>query len=85
MNHKSRTIQTPSYTKEEAADVLSKDLKIKSVSQVLIPVDNREVHCYEFRCNGKKEDEILIYINTQNLEEEQIFIVLNTFGGTLVK
>lgn len=85
MNHKSRTIQTPSYTKEEAAVVLSKDLKINSVSQVLIPVDNREVHCYEFRCNGKKGDEILIYINTQNLEEEQIFIVLNTFGGTLVK
>jgi len=85
MNHKSRTIQTPSYTKEQAADILNKDLKINSTSQVLIPVDNEEIHCYEFACSGKSGDEILIYINTQNLEEEQIFIMLNTFGGTLVK
>ena len=85
MNHKSRTIQTPLYTKEQAAGVLSDDLTITSVVQALIPVDNEEIHCYEFRCIGKKDNEILIYINTQNLEEEQILIVLNSFGGTLVK
>lgn len=85
MNHKNRTIQTPSYTQEQAKQVISDTLEIKKISQVLIPVNDSEIHCYEFLCNGKSEDKVLVYINTQNLKEEQILIMIDTFGGVLVK
>lgn len=85
MNHKERIIRTPAYTVEQAQAALNESLKPVNVTQVLIPVQRREVHCYEFICNGKNSDKILVYINTQTLEEEQIYILMETNGGSLVK
>ena len=37
------------------------------------------------KCKNAKGNELLIYINTKTLESEQIFTLLKTDGGTLVK
>ena len=85
-NHKSRNIATPKYTVEQAKEVLSKNLVVEGVLNALIPTASKgEVHCYEFKCKGINNEEVLVYINTLNLNEEQIFILLKTDGGILTK
>lgn len=85
-NHTDRAFQTPSYTVDEAMEKISSDLDVSEVSMTLIPTDSGgEVRCYEFLCKGEEDQEILVYINVQTLEEEQIYILLKTDGGTLVK
>ncbi|MBO5746494.1 MAG: germination protein YpeB [Clostridia bacterium] len=85
-NHYTRTIETPKYTLEEARQKLSKALIVNGVKRCIIPSDgNAEKHCYEFDCIGIDGEELLVYINTQNLEEERILLLLKTDGGTLTK
>ena len=86
MNHKPRTLKVPVHTKEEAKKVISPHLKIKSTSLALIPSSGQnELYCFEFLCEGEQKEEILVYVNTETLIEEQIFILLKTDGGTLTK
>lgn len=86
MNHSARTLSAPAYTEQQAAAVLSPKLKYKSVNQTIIPSGGKnELHCYEFLCEGQKGEEVLVYINTQTLYEENILILLKTDGGTLTK
>ncbi len=85
-NHTERAFQTPSYTAEEAMEKISSDLEVKEIAITLIPTDaGGEVRCYEFLCSGEDGQEILVYINVLTLEEEQIYILLKSDGGTLVK
>lgn len=85
-NHTERSFKVAHYTKEEAAEKISPDLQIKDVAIALIPTDSGgEVRCYQFLCDTQDGQEILIYINTLSLEEEQIYILLKNDGGTLVK
>ena len=84
-NHTDRAFQVPAHTAEEAMEKISSDLEIEKTSMTLIPTDGGgEVRCYEFLCRSESE-EILVYINVQTLEEEQLYILLKTDGGTLVK
>ncbi len=65
---------------------INSDLEVEKTSITLIPTDGGgEVRCYEFLCRSESGGEILVYINTSTLEEEQIYILLKTDGGTLVK
>lgn len=85
-NHHTRTISTPKYSVNDAREKLSKALKINDVNRCIIPTDGKqEKHCYEFQCTGIDGEELLVYVNTQNLEEEQILLLLKTDGGTLTK
>ncbi len=85
-NHTNRAFATPSYTSDEAMVKIASDLQVNEVAMTLIPTDSGgEVRCYEFLCSGENNQEILVYINVQTLEEEQIYILLKTDGGTLVK
>lgn len=85
-NHTDRAFQIPDYTSDEAATKISTDLEISEIAIALIPTDGGgEVRCYEFLCLGENSQEILVYINVKTLEEEQIYILLKTDGGTLVK
>ena len=85
-NHKIRNMPSPKYTVAEAAEKLSESLTVESVRRSIIPTDGlTEKHCYEFKCKGVDGEEILVYINVDNLEEEQILLLLKTDGGTLVK
>ena len=85
-NHTDRTFTTPTHTQEEAAKIINSELSINKTSLALIPTSgNNEVRCYEFACTSKDGQELLIYINTDTLEEEEILILLKTDGGILVK
>ncbi len=85
-NHTKRTITTPKYSIDEARQKLSPALKINSAKRCIIPTSgNMEKHCYEFDCIGVDNEEILVYVNVENLEEERILLVVKTDGGTLTK
>ncbi len=85
-NHTSRAFEIPTQTAEDAMAKISSDLMVEKTAITLIPTDSGgEVRCYEFLCRTESESEILVYINVQTLEEEQIYILLKTDGGTLVK
>ncbi len=85
-NHKTRAFKSPAYTIEQAAELINKSLTVKSTALALIPTNKREeIRCYEFSCTSADNQDVLIYINTQTLEEEDVLILLKSDGGTLVK
>ena len=85
-NHKNRAFETPKYSADEARNVLSDKLTVNEIAVALIPTKSAgEVRCYEFTCRASDGEEILVYINTQNLEEEDVLILLKSDGGILVK
>ena len=86
MNHKARTLKVPVHTAKDASSVISPHLTIKRTRLALIPSSGQnELYCYEFLCTGEQKEEILVYVNTETLAEEQIFILLKTDGGVLTK
>lgn len=85
-NHTSRTFESPRHTEEEARKLISKKLEIQNVSLALIPTSaTEEKRCYEFSCISADGQEILVYINTATLAEEEILILCKSDGGILVK
>lgn len=85
-NYKTRTLKTPEYSVEQAREIISDSLTVKSEALVLIPTDaGYEKHCYEFTCTGRHDEEILLYINVETLEEEEILMLIRTNGGILTK
>ena len=58
-------------------------LNIDSQRLCIIPTDSKdEVLAYEFKGNID-DKEFLVYINANTLQEEKIYILLNTPGGTM--
>ena len=85
-NHTERAFETAAVTAEEAAGIVSDKLEIKETAMALIPTDGGgEARCYEFVCEAEDGQEILVYINAVNLDEEDILILLKSDGGTLTK
>ncbi len=85
-NHTSRAFEMPAYTETDAAQIVNGELEIQSTSIALIPTDSGgEVRCFEFLCKSAKGEDVLVYVNLLDLQEEQFFILLKTDGGTLVK
>lgn len=84
-NHKDREIKKPAKSKEEAREVVSKQLTIiKEAREAIIPTDGEnEVFAYEFVTRGKSGEIVLVYINSNNLSEEQILILSDTQEGIL--
>ncbi len=86
MNHHTRTIPVPQKSEGEAKSVLSDNLSVISSKKVIISTTGKnEKLCYEFYCKGENDEELLIYINAANLQEENILLLLKTDGGTLTK
>jgi len=85
-NHKNRAFTTPAHTLQQAKELISPKLTVNDTALALIPTSGGgEVRCYEFSCSSEDGQEILVYINTSNLAEEEILILLKSDGGTLVK
>ena len=84
-NHTDRAFETPSYTTEEAQAVLNDSLTLVKTAIANIPTAYGEARCYEFTCLSIDGNEILVYINTKDLSEEDILILLKSDGGTMVK
>lgn len=83
-NHKERAFETPSYTLEQAREIVSGNLTINKTAIALIPTAAGEERCYEFVCSDG-DQEVLVYINVTTLAEEEILILLKGDGGILVK
>ena len=85
-NHRLRAFESPNYTAGQAEEILDERLRVEGQKMALIPTDGGgEIRCYEFLCKGENDREILIYVSTKMLTVEQIFILLKTDGGTMVK
>ena len=85
-NHKERAFPTAKYTEQEAQELISPKLTVRNTRLALIPTDAvEETRCYEFTCISGDNQEILVYINTADLSEEEILILQKSDGGVLVK
>ena len=85
-NHTARAFEIPESTPEQAEQFISNLLTVQKTSIALIPTaGGGEIRCYEFACKNEDGGDILVYINLKNFEIEQIYILLKTDGGTLVK
>ena len=84
MNHHARELAAPAITLEQAQQKLSPALSVVSTGLAVIPNEGlNEQYCYEFKCNGKDGDEVLVYISTQTGLEEQILILIKSENGIL--
>ena len=86
VNHFARTDVNPILTSENAAKSLSPYLTVKDVKTAVIPTDSgNEILFYEFWCEGTGNEELLVYINAATGEEENIFFLLYSDNGILVR
>lgn len=83
-SHRQRTLPEPVYTRDEAREMISDDLDVRSIRLALIPATPvNERLCYEFK--GEYEGtSYIVYINALTLYEEQIFKILDSERGQLV-
>lgn len=82
-SHRERKIAKPKITVEQAKSKLNKKLEILSEGLAIIPTEYQtELTTYEFK--GRiGENNFIVYINTENGKEENIFMIIDTPGGTL--
>ena len=86
MNHTERELPAPKNSIQAAQAILSPELTVQSGALTLISLNStQEVLCYEFACKGQNDEDILVYVNTDTLQEENILLLLKTDGGTLTK
>ena len=84
MNHTVRKLPKNLKSEQEAKKLLSKSLAVQNVTTVYIPSGAAEESlCYEFRCLGDGGDTVLVYINAQDLSEEEVLIVLESDHSSL--
>lgn len=83
-NKTNRTNTKAAQTASKAREKVSKLLTIETEKKALIPLDfNREVLCYEFKCNYNNYV-YYVYINADTLEEENVLRVIDTLDGNLM-
>ncbi|MCI8554370.1 MAG: germination protein YpeB [Clostridiales bacterium] len=85
MNHTVRSLPAPSLSREQARETVSPLLSVTGEGLAVVPGDGlSEKLCYEFACTGEEGENVLVYIDVQTGMEEQILILLEDEGGTLV-
>ncbi len=81
MNHVDRNIDTASISAEQAKANIEKGYNLQTTKLCLVPLDyNREVLCYEFKCNYM-DSVFFIYVNAQTGVEENILQVVSSSTG----
>ncbi len=86
IDHKQRSYKTDNINISKAESMLSKHLTVKSRRLAVIPTDNKdEVLTIEFLCKSEDNTDILVYINSQTLAEEEILILTYSDNGILTK
>lgn len=84
LNHKERSLAEIIVQPEAAQAELDTSLSVEKVSLALIPVDEEEILCYEFKCSDGV-NEYFVYINASTGKEEQIFrVIRGTEGYTVI-
>lgn len=86
LNHHDRTLKTPKIPEAQARKNLSPLLTPLDVKLAVIPTKSgKEKQAYEFHCKNAKEQELLVYIDTETGFEDDILLLLYGDGGTLTK
>ena len=85
LNHRKRSFPESDFTFDDAKKLLSSDLTEKKRKKVLIPKNGMgEVFSYEFLTENENGDEILVYINAANGNEEKILMLMEDENGMYV-
>ena len=84
VNHKEREIPKNALSEDTAKKAVSRSLSVQSVKKAFVPSsDGKEHFCYEFYCKGKRDENILVYIDAQTGKEHSILLLLINENGTL--
>ena len=84
VNHTERNLPAPAISLEEAKTRLPSSVSVISSRLALTPGrDTEERLCYEFRCKGAREENLLIYVDALSGEEVSVLILLIGENGTL--
>ncbi len=83
-NHKERVLPAPSIIPSVAAASVSPNLAVTDYRLALIPSPGQnELLTYEFKCLGRNNQNVLVYVNATTGEEEQILILVINENGVL--
>lgn len=86
MNHKKRDVPEDIISVETAKQSISEVLSVKDRKTAFIPMnDGSEVFTYEFLCNDKDGNDVLVYINAVTGDEADIKLLLYSDNGTLTR
>ena len=86
MNHKARKIPENISDVSAAEKNISTNLEIRDYKKAFIPMDDgSEIFTYEFLCNDKDNNDVLVYINALTLNEADIKLLLYSDSGTLTR
>lgn len=82
-SHKTRELEKPKITMEEARAKINKRMEIQSEGLAVIPTSYKtELLTYEFKGRFNNQD-FLVYINALTGKEENILIIIDTPNGIL--
>jgi spore germination protein len=85
MNHTARSLPAAKIPEKTVRAVLNPHLKVDKESLALIPTDGGgEALCYEYKCTGDSGQAVIDYFNVKTGVEQQVLILIDTPGGTLV-
>ncbi len=85
-NHTERRNVIPAISIKEAEKKLNNHLEVIDSKLCVTPTEwATEQLCYEFHCRTESRQELLIYIDCENGEEDNILIMLYSDGGVLTK
>lgn len=85
MNNHKRTGLVPEINLVDAQLTISERLNSTSSRLCVIPTDGlNEALCYELLCTSDDGEKMLVYVNAKTGQEENMLLLLQTDGGTLV-
>ena len=86
MNHKERSVSRDVLAMGDAQKNVSTNLTVKKADMAIIPMsDGKEVFTYEFLCEDKDGNDVLVYIDAQTGKEADIKLLLYSDGGILTR
>ncbi len=82
-NHKERTLPSFSHSEEEIKNKISPRAEALKIQKCIIPtMGGGEKFCYEVLCKYKDKN-FLVYLNEENLQQEEILLLITTENGML--
>ena len=83
LNHEKRSLKA-GISKSAAQELLSDGLEVTASNLALIPVDDKQVLCYEFACNFG-EEQYLVYLDANTGAEVELFRVRQSAQGSYLE
>ncbi len=84
VNHQRRMFSEKRLSILDVKEQISPKLKVLSRGLAVIPSDSqKELLCYEFKCEAPDKTHVLVYFNAYTGKEEQILILYESESGTL--